>query len=292
MRTGLTWVVGGAVVLLLVIAIVDGIRGRADASGPSAPPRALRGVIVAADAACHTEAFRLPSMAVERPLHSPDCGGMVWSQDGSLFARCTDGVTTVTSGDGSFQLPDLAGCAPAWREDGALSVVLDGNIVITRRHGRPFTFFSRGQLTAALRSVGLQDAGEWRFSQVSWFGLTSFVAILQKPGRTTAAAAVFAQGGVETFVPRLSGPLEDLRASPMGNFAYARVDPQREYVMVSRGGDAITLPFVQGAAAIAWSPDEEYVAISTDTQTFFARTGATKIIATLPFGAHALDWLT
>jgi hypothetical protein len=62
--------------------------------------------------------------------------------------------------------------------------------------------------------------------------------------------------------------------------------------MVSRGGDAIRLPPVRGARAIAWSPDERHVAISTDSETVVARTGTAKVIATLPFGARALDWLT
>lgn len=290
MRSAFTWIVGGAVVVLLVAAIVDGVRSRADASGSSAtPPRALHGVIVTADSACQTKAYRFPSMAVERVQHPPDCNGLVWSQDGSLVARCRGDFTSVRSTEG-VQFPNVAGCAPGWRADGALSVVLDGNVVIARRHGRPFIFFSRPQLAYALRAGGVEDAGEWRLTQVSWFGLTSFVAILQKPG--DSAAAVFAQGGLETFLPHLGANIEDLRASPNGNFAFARVDPQREYVMVSRGGDAIGLPTVRGARAIAWSPDERYVAISTEGETVIAHTGSTKVMTTLPFGAHALAWLT
>ena len=290
MRGAATWIVGGAVVVLLVVAIADGIRSRANASGtPAPPPRVLHGVIVAGDAACQTQAFRFPSMAPERAPHPPDCNGLVWSEDGSLVARCNGDFTSVRSSEG-VQFPNVDGCAPAWRGDGALSVVLDGNIVIARRHGSPSIFFSRPQLTEALLAGGVEDAAQWRFAQVSWFGLTSFVAILQKPGDNSAA--VFARGGLETFLPHIGAHVEDLRVSPIGNFAYARADPQREYVMVSRGGDAISLPPVRGARAIAWSPEERYVAISTDSETVVARTGTTKVIATLPFGARALDWLT
>ena len=244
---------------------------------------------MAADAGCHTQAFRLPSMARERPPHPSDCNGLAWSQDGSLFARCSDDVTTVTSGDGAFQLPGLEGCAPAWRADGFLSVIRNGEIVVAPRHGGPFVFFSRSQLAEALAGR-VDHPADWGFSQVSWFGLTSFVAILQKPG--DSAAAVFAQGGLETFLPHIGTHIDDLRASPVGNFAYARIDPQREYVMVSRGGDVIGLPAVRGATALTWSPDEVYVAIATEDETVIARTGSTRIMATLPFGARALDWLT
>ena len=291
MRGGaLTWIVGGAVAVLLVVAIADGVRTRADASGSSpSATQALHGLIVTGDAGCQTEAFRLPSMAAETAPRAPDCNGLVWSRDGSLVARCTDGVTAVRSSEG-VEFPNVIGCAPAWRADGTLSVVVDGNIVIARRHGRPSIFFSRPQLTEALRAGGVEDADEWRLRLVTWFGLASFVTILQKPG--DSAAAVFAQGGLETFLPHVGAHVEDLRASPNGNFAFARVDPQREYVMVSRGGDPIGLPAVRGAQALAWSPDERYVAISTDSETVVALTGSTDIVTTLPFGAHALDWLT
>ena len=113
MRGALTWIVGGAVAVLLIVAIADGVRSRADASGSSAPPpRALRGVIVTADSACQTKAYRFPSMAVERVQHPPDCNGLVWSQDGSLVARCTGDFTSVRSSDG-VQFPNVAGCATA-----------------------------------------------------------------------------------------------------------------------------------------------------------------------------------
>jgi hypothetical protein len=293
MRGAATWVVGGAVVVLLVAAVADGIRSHADASDkPTAPPRVLRGVIVAADDACKTQAFRFPSMAPERPPHPADCGGVVWSQDGSLFARCTDDVTTVTSGDGSFQLPDLEGCAPAWRADGFVSVIRNGEIVVARRHGGPFTFFSHSELAHALRTGAVANASAWRFTQVSWFGVTSFVAVVQGARSDQRAIAVFAQGGLETFIPEPGVTIQDLHASPTGNFAFARLEPEREYVMVARSGDQVTIPSVRGARALTWSPDEAYVAIATDSETVIARTGTTKVIATLPWGAKGLSWLT
>ena len=45
-------------------------------------------MIVTADAACQTHAFRLPSLAAEHAPHPPDCNGLKWSQDGSIVARC------------------------------------------------------------------------------------------------------------------------------------------------------------------------------------------------------------
>lgn len=289
MRNTLTWFVGGAVILLVILAIADAIRSRTDASGSPAPTaRVLHGVLVTADETCETEAFRFPSMALERPPHPPDCGGLVWSQDGTLMARCEGDYTSVTSSKG-IQFPNVPGCAPAWRADGTLSVVQNGAIVLSRRHGPPFAFFSRSQLADAL--AGTVEAPEaWRFTQVSWFGLTSFVAAVEGP--TETAIAVFAQGGLESFLPEPGARVQDLRASPLGNFGFALVHPEREYVMASRGGDLIAIPHVRGAEAIAWSPDERYVAIATDDETVIARTGTTAVMTTLPFGARALAWLS
>ena len=291
MRGAATWIVGGAVALLLVIAIADAIRSREDASGSPGPPAGLHGVIVAADERCQTSGFRFPSMAPEQPRHPLDCGGEVWSQDGTLVASCEEEVTTVTSGDGSFQLPDVGGCAPAWRSDGSLSVIRDGGIVIARRHGAPFRFFTRSQLTDALAPVAVSPES-WAFTHVSWFALTSFVAVLHNAESNETAIAVFAQGGLETFLPQPAGAIEDLHASPLGNFAFARLDPKREYVMVSRGGEPMVIPRVPGARALTWSPDELYVAIATDDETLIARTGTTRIIGKLQFGGRALAWLT
>jgi hypothetical protein len=129
------------------------------------------------------------------------------------------------------------------------------------------------------------------FAQVGWFGLTSFVAVVQEP-TSEAAIAVFARGGLETFLPEPGARIEDLRASPLGNFVIALVHPEREYVMVSRGGDPIAIPPCPRCEAVAWSPDERYVAIATDDETVIGRTGTTSVVTTPPFGARALAWLT
>src|SRR4029078_2234515 len=81
MRGALTWIVGGAVAVLLIVAVADGVRSRADASGSeAAPPRALRGVMVTADSACQTRAYRLPSIALEPAPHPPDVHRLLWRQ--------------------------------------------------------------------------------------------------------------------------------------------------------------------------------------------------------------------
>jgi hypothetical protein len=48
------------------------------------------------------------------------------------------------------------------------------------------------------------------------------VAIVHGERPWETAAAVFAGGGLETFFPEFGGHIEGPRASPLGNFAFAR----------------------------------------------------------------------
>ena len=293
MRSAATWLIGSAVAILLALAVADAIRSRDDASASGGSDRqlaGLHGVLLLADESCKTTAFRFPSMTAERPPHPLDCGGRVWSDDGTLVASCTDDRTSVKSADGRIDFGFVRGCAPAWRADGALSVVRDGDIVILRRHGGSITFFTRRQLDAALAGL-VQRPETYDFGEIKWFGLSSFVAIVRgsSPGET--GAAVFAQGGLEAFVPQFGGRIEGLEASPLGNFAFARTGPGREYVMVSRGGEELPLPRIANARAIAWSPDESRVAIASRTATFIAKTGSRQPSNRISTGAAALGWL-
>jgi hypothetical protein len=293
MRSASTWLIGGAVAVLLAIAIADAIRSRTDASASQPPARqlaGLHGVLVVADQRCRTSSFRLPSMAREQPAHPLDCGGLVWSDDGSLVARCAGDRTAVRSGDGKILFLDIRGCAPAWRADGALSVVRNGDIVVVRRRGPQLSFYTHEQLGDALGSL-VERPATYVFSEVRWFGLSSFVAIVHGRRPWETAAVVFARGGLESFFPVLGGHIEDLQASPLGNFAFARTVPAREYVMVSRGGVEMRLPGIANARAIAWSPDESRVAIATRNAVFIARLGSAQPSNRLSIGAAALGWL-
>ena len=148
---------------------------------------------------------------------------------------------------------------------------------------------TREELGAALRTL-VERPETYSFAEVEWFGLSSFVAIVRGERPWETAAAVFARGGLESFFPQFGGHIEGLRASPLGNFAFARTNPGRQYVMVTRGGEEMRIPRIANARAIAWSPDESWVAIATRTATFIARTGTDAVFARVPFGARALDW--
>jgi hypothetical protein len=139
-------------VVLIAVAVADGVRSNDASPTKSAGERLniLYGVLIAGDAHCRAEAVRLPTLAEEHAPVPPDCGGQAWSQDGSLVARCRNGVTSITSSDGQLSLGPIRGCGPAWRADGALAVIRDGSIVLVRRHGPEQLFMTREELDATL----------------------------------------------------------------------------------------------------------------------------------------------
>jgi hypothetical protein len=286
------WLVVGAVGVLVTLAAADAIRphgeqaARSTTTGTEAPD--LRGVLVIAGPDCSVAALRLPALVEQQPPRQPDCGGIVWSPDGTLNARCTEGFTDVALTGGPPFL-HVRGCDPAWRVDGSVSVIRDGELFVARRRGQLRIFFSRGQLAQAL--AGQVPAGE-RFvlSEVAWLGLTNFAAIVRGPKPWERAIAFLSPGG-GTVVQELGQHISSLRASPLGNVAFARNQLGREFVMITPAGREVPLPRIANARAIAWSPDEKWVALATRTTTFIARTGTRTVVLRVPVGGESLDWL-
>jgi hypothetical protein len=103
--------------------------------------------------------------------------------------------------------------------------------------------------------------------------------------------AFLSPGGAGTLVPELGQRVSDLRVSPLGNVAFARNHLGRKFVMLTDAGVEVPLPRIANARAIAWSPDEEWVALATPTATFIARTGSRRVVVRIPAGGDTLAWL-
>jgi hypothetical protein len=291
MRRWPTWLVVGALVALGAFALADAIRPTGGSTGVSLQaPRAsgLQGTLVVAGPDCSASALRLPTLVEQEPPQQPDCGEIVWSADGTVSARCSRDVTTVgPTPDGL--LFRLRGCGPAWRGDGDVSVIRDGNLVIAPRRGDPRVFMSRNAISAQISSQ-LPDSQTYELTEVRWLDGLTFAAILSGRQPWQRAVAVFSQGGLETIVPEFGQRISSLRASPLGNLGFAHNQLGREFVMLTRRGKEVPLPRIANARAIAWSPDERWVALMTRTTTFIARTGTRQVVRQIPVGGDALDW--
>ena len=291
MRRWPTWLVVGALVALGALALADAIRPTGGSVGLSLQaPRAsgLQGTLVVAGPDCSVSALRLPTLVEQEPPKQPDCGGTVWSSDGTVSARCVRGMTIVDlTPDGL--LSRLRGCAPAFRPNGDVSLIRAGSLVVAPRHGAPRVYISRNAVASQV-SEQLPNSESYELAEVQWLDQATFAAILSGRQPWQRAVAVFGQGALETVVPEFGQRISSLTASPHGNLGFAHNQLGREFVMLTRAGKEVPLPRIANARAIAWSPDERWVALVTRTTTFIARTGTRQVVRQIPVGGDALDW--
>ena len=298
MRRLPSWLIVGAVGILVALAAADAIRPHTESksaptqTGVTAVP-ALTGVLVVAGPDCSASAVRLRDLAERNPPRRTDCGGLLWSRDGTLAARCTQDNGTAVFDAGLDFTARTAGCAFGWRPDGALSLIRNGDVVLWRRHGQVRTVLTHAQLVAQLKGGAerLERPETYRFVEVSWGDDSSFAAILQGDRPWETAIARFTNGTLDWLVPAFGSHAEGLRASAGGGVAFARLGPGREYRVLNANGREVQVPRIGNAAAFAWSPDERWVAIATRTSTFLAPLGRTNTVE-LPIGGEALAWLS
>jgi hypothetical protein len=285
-----TWLIVAGVGALIVLAAADAIRPHGELSAApttTVPMPRVRGMFLFPGPGCDPVAVRLPRALAEHPPRLADCGGFVWSADGTLAARCHGEVTNVY-GPQMETLGRLAGCAPAWRPDGVLSVIRDGDLVTARRHGRPQVFLSRDALADELkREVG----SGYQLSEVAWIDPQTFAAIVRGPRRWQQALVVGSRDRLELIVPERGQRISSITVSPLGKLAFARNQLGREFVMLDRSGRELALPRIANVRALAWSPDERWVALATRTTTSVARTGSREVVLRIPLGGESLAWL-
>jgi hypothetical protein len=292
-----SWIIVAAVGTVVVLAAADALRPSSDAS-----PRAsagttstttsgdLPGVLVVGSSCRSLRALRLAGHIELQVPRQTDCDGLVWSKDGTLYANCIGRSTYMGTAEGR-RIARMRGCAPAWREDGALGVIRDGALVVARRRGRPIELVSRARLAAELRDV-VARPGSYQLAEIAWVGLRRFAAIVQGARPWEQAIVVMSTNGVlESALPEYGAGIEDLRVSPFGSYlAFATTRLGREFRMMPVEGADVPLPRIGNALNIAWSPDESHVAISTRNTTFVAEAGSRRPSLQLPLGGRYLAW--
>jgi hypothetical protein len=296
MRRLPSWVIAGAVGIVVVLAAADAIRPKTDehTSSPAAKTSSsttIPGLVVVGPNCRSLKAIRLRDMIEVQVPRQTDCDGLVWSNDGTLYASCIGADTVVGTSEG--QRVRLPGCAPAWREDGALGVIRAGSLVVARTHGHPVELLSRRTLGEQLRGV-VERPETYRLTQVAWIGLNRFAALVHGAKPWEEAVVVFSTtDGLEQALTQYGAGIADLRVSPEGDYlTFARTALGREFVMT--GIDTTTnvrLPGIGNALNVAWSPDETHVAISTRKTTYIAELGTRSPVLEIPFGGRYLTWL-
>jgi hypothetical protein len=318
MRSLATWLVVGGLAVLGLFAVRDALHGEearpAAATGitgaegrPQSPPgfagppriaglerlaRQLRalgaeGVLYLTDANCRRFLLRLPSLEwTPQGLPGPVCpDATVVDERFGLEARQVDAdVIEVHSEDWHLR---FAGTAPAFRPEGRLTFLRDGRLFEWTVRCPPAAerVVFRGLHTLVRCPRRVPGAPE-HLQELVWLNGNSFAAVA---GPERAASLVVVRDGVATRLFNAVGArVGALSASPHGRYVAARVDASLVVFDVRRRG---ALAGGTGARAIAWSPDERFWAVATESSVaIFRSTQPGSAAVSLPLSAFALSW--
>lgn len=273
---------------------------------PLAEPDPVSGTLYYTDEGCELRAAELPDI---RPADAPnwDACGFTLSPDamrvgdettgwdphadprrGRLF-RVDDGTIQVATNAGPEGEP-IRGTAPAWRPDGTLTYFADGEIrdwpegrivvpanrlrmVVTEHPNAPGVGFLRN-----LRVVDHHWLDEDR--------LVAQVAANVRGGPPLDLVAVF-DDGLPFASTDFLGEVRDLWASPFGTYYAVLTDTLGLYDF---NGNLLQAPQLEGTRAVAWSPDEDRMAVATDASVFVFTTGQADEVERFALVANDLDW--
>jgi hypothetical protein len=277
-RRTVTWLLIGAVAALGLAAAVDALRGDGKrvvaeppttttipglAEQPELAVRQLReagveGVLTYSDEDCRLHAVTLPDL---EPARAP-----------------------------SFQM-----CRPL-TDSGGLGVS-DGNVVWAGLGlGVIQEVISREELSDDIRRALAIPAGapaEFRAAQAVSLGEQRYVVLVEQSDSEERVVAGF-EGDRPVFVHpgwRVGGA-RFIRPSPGGEFyALLGPDPVGDRVY-DRNGSGVGIPAgIAGPTSVAWSPDDRWTAVVTETGVYVFPSGrAQERVVRIPLAVQDLDW--
>jgi hypothetical protein len=302
-----TWLLVGAVALIGLVAVADSVRTRL-ASEPRAGVGAeedrvaapgLTGVLYYTDRFCQLQAIRLPE---GEPASVPSTRGtpcrFAISPDG-LSARGPEvrfaprGRLEVASSGDLVQIfsrsrpvsGPVVASAPAFKPDGTLTLFRDGQVVEWQGER---VILSQQRLQATVRrALGAPRPRAVTVRDLAWLSDSRAVGILGWGPEDVVA--VFEGRDVVVAWPRVGQPFLRLLASPQGN--YFALQTEGGALLFDRDGRQVPLPRVPRIHALAWSPDEQWLAIAAPRRLLIRpAAGDMRPPRTLEIEARDLAW--
>lgn len=237
------------------------------------------GRLVYSDESCATLVLTLPGLA-ERPARGPEPCRFGWTRGrwiqtsgpeaGDFRGRCRDGRLSLETGP--FEDPVLyargRGCGAAWKPDGTITFIGDDGVRRFVRcpddRVRAPLLCSRPLLTNAELVRQLDE--RWstvrpRIEEHSWLDdeLLAVVFRQRTPDGHFSNIVLFDRGRLVNLPVGPYRELRGLRTSPTGRFAAAAATEQTGLVVVNRDGEPVWPTLFHGSA-VAWSPDEQWIA--------------------------------
>jgi hypothetical protein len=287
------------------------------------------GVLYFTDERCHLHALRLPDLSPQvapelttcrfgaTASKRPEPRALVWQPGGRLVALCEAGRTKVFdpraggASRSSERMFELEGCAPAWKPSGELTLVhageldqLDEQTCAERGAQCTRVLVSRRDLEAGFRRTpSLRRLRGPALEEVAFLSADTFIAILSARGPSGSRRELVAlfQGDRLVTAPRLRDThLSLLRVSPRRRFAAVQGDTSALWLLRARGR-SLTLerfppwspPAPTDVRAIAWSPDERWMAVASRSSVYLFRTTRTaEGFIGLPVQALDLAWVS
>lgn len=251
----------------------------------------LSGVLTYADEGCRLHALTLPDLRSHPAPADRQCrlgelealrfGRPVGDPQRVLVARCRS--ARVELGELGEPVFDSApGCAPAWRPDGRLTAVREGEVV-SLFPAR--VLLSRSDLGRELGG----GATDFEIVKAAWLSERLLAAVVRATPEIGAPdmLAVFRGRSLVARPSAFGTGMSGLRISPGGNFAAAR--SSRGGIVLDREGRRVRLPV--GVGALSWSPDEKWIAATrADEIAFFPLDEPSFPGIALPLAARDLLW--
>lgn len=256
----------------------------------------LAGTLYYTDESCELQAIQLPdSVPAEAPnwdecrfvlspngrrVSGPGSGWDPYSDPliGRLF-QTQGGRIQVSTNHGPEGRP-FSGLAPAWRPDGTLTYFEQGAV---REWPSGEVALSQQVLLQAIAQNEIVPLGN-RFRAVvvreaAWLDdrrLVAVISALERNGPGQDLLAVYYGQRLTGLGFDELGGMGDLRVSPAGHFAAARVSGRRgqgELLVVNTANGLARDQAVFDYRGIAWSPDDRWTAIATAVGVSFFRSG-------------------
>ena len=272
---------------------------------------------------CRLHARRLPTLDETPPSELRACRfelppdptygltptQVAWHPTIHLRAACLEDRVVVSTVAGE-PIARIQGCAPAWKPDGTLTAVRNGEVWCVRTPSNDACerrLLATAELTRAAHAVNFVPTGPRYIRSVSairvaWLGEKRSAALirvrlrgrLRSVGPITVLAVYDGRHLLRTT--QYAGAF-DLRMSPRRSFI-GIIDAGGQVAIVTRGGEQLLgagdLPAPE-THAVAWSPDERWTAVATRWSVYLLPTadvdaGRQPRIIRLPLAARDLAW--
>jgi WD40-like Beta Propeller Repeat len=272
-----------------------------------ADPNALGGVLYYTDEACQLRAAELPDI---RPADAPnwDECRFTLSPDATRVGDETtgwdphsdprrgrlyrvDGATIqVATNDGPEGGP-IRGTAPAWRPDGTLTYFTAGAIR-DWPEGRTVVPANRLRMvvTEHPNAPGVELLRNLRVVEHYWLDQDRLVAQIKadvRGGRPSLDLVAVFDDGLPFASTDFLGEVRNLWSSPFGTYYAVLTDTLGLYDF---NGNSLPLPELEGSRAVAWSPDEDWMAVATDASVYVLTPGQADEVERFALVANDLDW--